>query len=296
MRADSTAPSSTAGVASSDLELLRIQREANERLVLATIEAHETIECARGAQRSAEYAVGALRENAEEERSIAEFRELLIGIVGHDLRNPLNTILIASDLMLDDPELGDANTRLVRRIVTSGNRMGRMIGQLREFTRARLGGGPTLALGPTDLGEICENIAGELRIGSSGDVRVSVLGDLRGTWDADGLAAVISNIAGNAIDHAARGTPVVIAASADGDSVVMTISNQGPCIAADLLPVIFHAFRRLRDPAKRTEHLGLGLYISWEIVRAHGGALEVTSADEVTTFTVRLPRVSTGNA
>jgi signal transduction histidine kinase len=292
MPADSTAPSRSEDTSSADVDLLRHQREANERLVLATIEAHENVDRARGAQRSAEYAVGALRENAEEERSIAEFRELLIGIVGHDLRNPLNTILIASDLVLDDPHLGDANARLMRRIVTSGKRMARMIGQLTEFTRARLGGGITLSLGVTDLGEICQNIAEELRISSSADVRLAVLGDLGGTWDADGLAAVVSNIAGNAIDHCARGTPVVISASADGDFVMLTIANQGPCIAPELLPVIFQAFRRMRDPAKRTEHLGLGLYISWEIVRAHGGTLEVTSAAELTTFTLRLPRVS----
>ena len=296
MPSDSQAPSSPEDASSAEIELFRDQREANERLVLATIEAHENVDRARGAQRSAEYAVGALREHAEEERSIAEFRELLIGIVGHDLRNPLNTILIASELVLGDPDLADANVRLVNRIASSGKRMARMIAQLREFTRARLGGGITLTLGVTDLGEICRNIAEELRISSSTAVELTTDGDLGGTWDADGLAAVISNIAGNAIDHCLRGTPVVIDARPDGDAVVVTITNRGPTIAPDLLPVIFQAFRRLRDPVKKKEHLGLGLYISWEIVSAHGGTLEVTSADESTTFTVRLPRVTIARA
>ncbi|MEA2750836.1 MAG: phosphoserine phosphatase RsbU/P [Myxococcales bacterium] len=292
MPPDNRAPSSREDPSSTDADLLRSQREANERLVLATIEAHENVDRARGAQRSAEYAVGALRENAEEERSIAEFRELLIGIVGHDLRNPLNTILIASDLVLGDPDLGDANARLVNRIVSSGKRMARMIAQLREFTRARLGGGITLALAETDLGEICRNIAEELRISSSAEVQLAVTGDLGGTWDADGLAAVISNIAGNAIDHCLPGTPVMIDAHAEADLVVVSITNRGPCIPPELVPFIFQAFRRQGEAVKRKEHLGLGLYISWEIVRAHGGILEVTSADDVTTFTVRLPRVS----
>jgi signal transduction histidine kinase len=291
MPPDRRAPRNPAAL-SADVELLRTQRDANERLVLATIEAHENVDRARGAQRSAEYAVGALRENAAEERSIAEFRELLIGIVGHDLRNPLNTILIASGLVLDDPDLGDANARLLRRIVSSGQRMERMIAQLREFTRARLGGGIALTLGVTDLGEICRNIADELRLSSSAEVELMASGDLSGTWDADGLAAVVSNIAGNAIDHRARGTAVVIDARTDGELVVVAITNRGPCIAAELLPEIFNAFRRLRGSVKRAEHLGLGLYISWEIVRAHGGTIEVTSADETTTFTVRLPRVA----
>lgn len=170
--------------------------------------------------------------------------------------------------------------------------MARMISQLREFTRARLGGGIVLALGVTDLGEICRNIADELRISSSAPVELTVQGDLRGTWNADGLAAVVSNIAGNAIDHCARGTPVVIDARADGAVVVVSIMNRGPCIPAELLPEIFQAFRRMRGSVKRAEHLGLGPYISWEIVHAHGGTLEVASADETTTFMVRLPRVS----
>jgi signal transduction histidine kinase len=144
----------------------------------------------------------------------------------------------------------------------------------------------------TDLGEICRNIADELRLSSSAEVELVVHGDLSGTWDADALAAVMSNIAGNAIDHRASGTAVVIDARTDGELVVVAITNRGTCIAVELLPEIFNAFRRLRSSVKRADHLGLGLYISWEIVRAHGGTIEVTSADETTTFTVRLPRVA----
>jgi signal transduction histidine kinase len=276
-----------------DADTLRAQRQANERLVLATLEARENADIARVAQHDAEDAVTALRVEAKEERSNAEFRELLIGIVGHDLRNPLNTILIASDLILADQELGEANRRLLGRIASSGQRMGRMIAQLLEFTRARLGGGFTLALAVTDVGEVCRNIAEELRISSAAEVEVTVEGDAIGAWDADRLAAVVSNIAGNAIDHAAPGTPVVIGARADGAFVVVTVANRGPTIPPDLLPVIFQAFRRTHDAVRRKEHLGLGLYIAWEVVRAHGGTLEVSSADDLTTFTVRLPRVHT---
>jgi signal transduction histidine kinase len=276
-----------------DADTLRSQRQANERLVLATIEAHESADIARIAQLVAEDAATALRVEADEERTIAEFRELLIGIVGHDLRNPLNTILVASNLILADEELGDANRRLLRRIASSGQRMERMIAQLLEFTRARLGGGFTLALAATDVGDVCRNIAEELRISSAAEVEVTVEGNVVGAWDADRLSAVVSNIAGNAIDHAAPGTPVVIGARADGESVVVTFANRGPTIPPDVLPVIFQAFRRTRDSVRRKEHLGLGLYISWEIVRAHGGTLDVSSADHLTTFTVRLPRVHT---
>lgn len=277
-------------------DLLRGQSEANEQLVVAALRAEEEADTARRAQEAAEERARELKAREEELQATAEFRERLIGIIGHDLRNPLNTMLMVNGLLLARGELSDEDARLVTRSVTSGQRMTRMIGQLLEFTRARLGGGFQLELAAADLGEICRNIADELRIGSSAEVRVALDGDLTGNWDADRLSEVVSNIAGNAIDHAAPGTPVVIRAHEDGGAVVVEITNQGACIPRDLLPEIFNAFRRARagsNPHADGGHLGLGLYISSEIVRSHGGTLEVRSIDETTTFTVRLPRVST---
>ena len=276
-------------------ELLRLQREANQMLLLAGIRAQEDVDDAVDARRRAETETSALRSSTEELRVTAEFRELLIGILGHDLRNPLNTVVMASGLLLARGELGEQDARLVNRIVTSGQRMARMISQLASFTRARLGGGFELRLAPSDLGDICRDIAEELRISSSVEIRQTIEGDLRGTWDADRLAEVISNIAGNAVDHAAPGTPVLIHAhdEAGGEAVIAEITNEGPCIPADVLPVIFKAFRRAEANASAdTGHLGLGLYVACQIVRSHGGSLDVRSSDGTTTFTVRLPRAS----
>jgi signal transduction histidine kinase len=201
-------------------------------------------------------------------------------------------MLMAAGLQLSRGNLTEEDARLATRIVTSGQRMARMIEQLVEFTRVRLGGGFDLNLAPADLGEICRDIADELNMGSSAEVHQTADGDVSGTWDADRLAAVISNIAGNAIDHATPGTPVTIHGYGDGGGVVVEITNQGACIPPEVLPVIFKAFRRANVNANRPGgHLGLGLYISCEIVRAHGGTLKVESSDGSTTFTMRLPRV-----
>ena len=270
--------------------LLQLQREANEKLVLAAIHADEEADEARGAQSRAQAEASALRAIEEELRATAEFRERLIGIIGHDLRNPLTAIVLSGKLLIVRGALTETDTQLVNRIVTSGQRMARMIAQLVEFTRVRLGGGFNLTLAPGHLGDICRNIADELCVSSSAEIQQTFEGDLSGTWDVDRLAQVVSNIAGNAVGHARPGTPVLIHAYDDGEAVVAEITNQGACIPPDLLPVIFQAFHRAEvNPDTNTEHLGLGLYIASEIVRAHRGTLTVQSADGTTTFMMRLP-------
>jgi signal transduction histidine kinase len=219
---------------------------------------------------------------------------MFIGILGHDLGNPLNTMVMASGLLIARGGLTAEDARLVNRIINSGQRAARMIGQLVDFTRARLGGGFELKRAPSDLGDVCRDIAEELRISSSAEIRQTIEGNLGGAWDADRLAEAISNIAGNAVDYATSGTPILIHAHDDGGAVVAEITNQGVCIPADVLPVIFEPFRRWEVNANTdTGNLGLGLYIASEIVRSHGGTLDVRSSDGSTTFTLRLPRVPT---
>ena len=274
-----------------ELGLVQRQREANEQLVLATLRARDEADSARDAQRSAELLAAALQQRADELQSIAEFRERLIGIVGHDLRNPLNTMLLASGLLLGQASLTELEARLVNRIVDSGGRMARMITQVLEFTRANLGGGFSLALAATNLDDVCRDIADELGLATSVPIELTVCGDVSGRWDGDRLAAVMSNLAGNAAEHAEAGTAATIALRDDGATVVAEITNRGACIPAHLLPEMFLPFRSGAAAQPPAGHMGLGLYISSEVVRAHGGTLEVRSTDRTTTFTVRLPRV-----
>lgn len=260
-----------------------IQREANEQLVRLAIRTQEQSEEAESAKDRAE-------RSERDLRALAEFREMFIGIVGHDLRNPLMSIVIAAESMIERKHLDDRDQVSAARIVRNCDRMTRMVTQLLDLTRARLGGGLPLTLVTADLADIARNVIDEF---GGQAVELVLDGDLVGIWDADRLAEVLSNITGNALDHAADGTAVVVAVTAVGDEVVVAISNQGEPIPDDVLPVLFEPFRRGRTrTAAKSGNLGLGLYIAHELVRAHGGTIEARSTGGVTSFVVRLPRQS----
>ncbi len=258
-----------------------IQREANEQLVRLAIRTQEQSEEAESAKDRAE-------RSERDLRALAEFREMFIGIVGHDLRNPLMSIVIAAESMIERKHLDDRDQVSAARIVRNCDRMTRMVTQLLDLTRARLGGGLPLTLVTADLADIARNVIDEF---GGQAVELVLDGDLVGIWDADRLAEVLSNITGNALDHAADGTAVVVAVTAVGDEVVVAISNQGEPIPDDVLPVLFEPFRRGRTrTAAKSGNLGLGLYIACEIVRGHGGSLSAASVAGTTTFVARLPR------
>ena len=233
-----------------------------------------------------------LRSNAAEDQlnEVAEFRERLIGMIGHDLRNPLNAILMASGLLVSG-DLNDAERELAKRVLGSSRRMKRILGVLIEFTRARLGGGFDLQTSQTDLGKMCEDLAAELRLGASAQVEVHVRGDVVGSWDEARLGEAISNLASNAIDHAYSNTAVVIDVHAANDNAVeVDVTNEGDPIPTPQIATLFEAFKPGTPSAREAGHLGLGLFIANEVVRAHGGTLDARSAGGKTTFTIHLPR------
>lgn len=255
-------------------------REANAKMVGATIRAQELAIEADAAKQRAEKSERELRE-------VAEFRELFIGILGHDLRTPLSSIVMAAAVLLQRGRLDEQDSKAVARIISSNQRMTEMITQLLDLTRARLGGGLPIELTPVDLAEVLRNVVDEFEA----TIQLEVEGDLTGTWDRARLAEVFSNLVGNAIEYAARGTAVIVKARADGSDVVVETLNQGEPIPADALPFIFEPFRRARQLEKSaTGSLGLGLYIAHQIVLSHGGTLTGHSADGTTSFVMRLPR------
>lgn len=256
-------------------------REANQHMVATTVRAHELQLEADAARERAE-------KSEQELRAVAEFREMFIGILGHDLRSPLGALMMNSETMVRRRQLDEHDAQAVARILRSGERMTRMIAQLLDLTRARLGGGFPLEPAPTDLGAICQHVVEEFEPTS---MQLKVDGDLTGTWDRDRLAEVLSNLAGNAAEHRERGTSVSVRAHAEAAEVLVEVSNQGPPIPADLLPHLFEPFRRARQREKSPNgNLGLGLYIAHQIVLAHGGTLEAHSEGGTTTFVMRLPR------
>ncbi|HSZ84362.1 MAG TPA: HAMP domain-containing sensor histidine kinase [Polyangia bacterium] len=236
------------------------------------------------------------RAAAEQSRAEAEallrFNEVVAGILAHDLKNPLAAILMNARLLRD---VDAARARTVgTRIVTSGERMSRMIDQILEWTRLRAAAGWVhLSRTACDLGVVTDEVVAELR-GRKADVPIVVeaRGDLRGSWDADRLAQVISNLGGNALDHASS-PGVRFTLDGTGADVRLAVRNEG-VIEDELLPVMFEPFRGRAAGAKtRGRGLGLGLYITRQIVLAHGGSVDIERGPDATvTFVVTLPRTS----
>src|SRR5690606_23616455 len=179
-----------------------------------------------------------------------------------------------------------------RRILTSAERMERMISQLLDFTRIRLGRGLPLERGEVDLAELCRVAVEEAQTATCGDIRLAATGDCRGEWDRDRLWQLVSNLVTNACEHGVPIAPVSV--HVDGsrpEAVSLDVCNRGE-IPRELLPILFEPLHRRRGERSRSSGgLGLGLYISQQIVLAHGGTIRVGSdARHGTTFTVTLPR------
>ncbi|MFL5355652.1 ATP-binding protein [Archangium sp.] len=234
------------------------------------------------------------RDRTEEElRRAAEFRERFLGIVSHDLRNPLNAILLSANALMCAEDLPPRHLKAVRRVVTSAERMARMIGELLDFTRGRLGGGIPVLPRPMNLRQLVRHVLEELEAGHPGrELWLEARGDFQGEWDPDRLAQVVGNLGKNALDYSPEETPVRFTLREEGGSVVLEVNNAGPPIPADRLATIFEPFRRLMKGSPHpASGLGLGLYIVEQIVQGHGGTCSVrSSGEEGTTFIVRLPR------
>ena len=221
--------------------------------------------------------------------------ELFLGVLGHDLRNPLTTVLTSAEYLRqsDDPKIAKFGTW----IFASGERMSRLIEDTLDLVRMRVGGGIPLHTGAMDLGDVVGRIVDEQRAAHPDrQFNFQRDGNLSGVWDADRVAQVASNLIGNAARHGTAGTAITIDAHGSEAGVVLTVANQGS-IAPELLPCIFDPFRGTRDRHRgRYGGLGLGLYIVQQVVLAHGGRIDIRSADDTTTLTVELPTAAAGRA
>lgn len=224
----------------------------------------------------------------EKLRATAAFGEQLVGIVSHDLRSPVHAIALGAASLERTPDLPEPARRTNDRVLRAAGNMGRMIEQLLDFTRTRLGSGIPVALRPMRLDEVCRDVIDQFRMAYS-DRRFELAshGDTSGVWDPERLRQIVSNLVDNALVHGAAGAIEVSVVGGD-DVVALEVHNAGGPIPSECLEVLFEPFRQA-GPSRRG--LGLGLFVAAEIARAHGGTIGVhTSEEGGTTFRVRLPR------
>ncbi|XXF81689.1 PAS domain S-box protein [Myxococcaceae bacterium GXIMD 01537] len=226
-------------------------------------------------------------------RQAALFGERLIAIVSHDLRNPLNAIQLSATQLLHSEALPPREQRAVARILKAADRMRRMIAELLDFTRGRLGGGIPIHAAPIDYRQLLRQGVEELEAAwPERTVRLNLgSGGFQGRGDADRLAQVVSNLGANALQYSPPETPVTLSLTDAGAEVVLEVHNEGAPIAPDALAHLFDPFRRARQEHSSVHGLGLGLYIVEQVVKGHGGRITVASSAEAgTRFRVTLPR------
>ncbi len=220
------------------------------------------------------------------------FEQQLVGIVSHDLRNPLNAILVSAELLLRNEELDERTLRSMNRIRSAGQRAVRMIRDLLDFTQARLGGGIPITRTQADLAGVCSHVLEEVALAWPDRQLVSSLpARLEAYVDADRISQVLTNLLSNALQYSPAGTEVTARLSEADGSAVLSIHNHGAPIPADFLPRLFEPLQRASAAYDRSgRSIGLGLYIVKQLVRAHSGTIDGVSSKEAgTTFTVRLP-------
>jgi signal transduction histidine kinase len=249
-------------------------------------------------------------------KRVDQSRQMFLAILSHDLRNPLNCIRMAATLVSQtkaDPNSAEA----LSMIETNTNAIARLVSDLIDFTLSGLGRTMPLHRGPVNLKQLCREVLDGYRTTHPGrTLRLHSDGDIIGVWDAARLRQLVTNLVGNAIQHGSPDGPVELSVACEGSAsegtgpkgsaskgcgpeqstVVLSVHNEGAPIPPDLLPTIFDPLVRYATPASTARRnpgsIGLGLYIVREIVVAKGGTVEVTStAEEGTTFTVRIPRL-----
>jgi signal transduction histidine kinase len=217
------------------------------------------------------------------------YRDQFVGMLSHDLRNPLAAITAGAALLARAPQGDERQARVAARILNSAQRMARLIADLLDLTRTRLGGAIPLRAAHTDLQSVCEDVVLEVQASHpDAVVHFESHGDVTGTWDPDRLAQVVSNLIVNAIEHGGK-TPVTLVATNGDERVRLTVHNNGESIPPRALANLFEPLAS--GSTDGIQNLGLGLFIARAVVVAHGGEIHVTSNEHSgTTFEVTLPR------
>lgn len=226
------------------------------------------------------------------QRAQAELEQQLLGIVSHDLRNPIAAVAMGVNVLKTMLPAGGPADQVVTRIERSAGRATRLLNDLLDFTQVRRANALPIKAARIDFHTTCQNIVDELAIAyAHRSILHETSGDGMGEWDPDRLGQLLGNLLVNAISYSDPETVVTVRTMERGAWVTLEVHNDGGPIPSELLPNLFQPFQRGQRHSGVTRGVGLGLFIVHQIAVAHGGVVTVeSSADHGTTFTVRLPR------
>lgn len=220
-----------------------------------------------------------------------EVREQFVSMLGHDLRGPLQALILGAENILRQPDCtAPMHARAATAIRRSAERMNRLVSDLVDFARGQLGGGIPAVPVTCDMGELCREVADELRTAHpERSIAVTATGDLVGSWDRDRLVQAMVNLVANAVQHGRDPIEIRAFEARDRQAVTTEIHNSGPPIPEDAIPRLFEPFRPGGGAPRRG--LGLGLFIVQQIALAHGAECIVRSTEASgTTFSIEWPR------
>jgi sigma-B regulation protein RsbU (phosphoserine phosphatase) len=223
-----------------------------------------------------------------DEQATSALREQFVAVLGHDLRNPLGTIMGGAALLASSP-LSARDAGLINTMQDSAARMAELIDNIMDFARGRMGGGMMLNRQPILLEPVLRHVVDELHIAwpqRAIEAEFRLLGPV--DCDAARLSQILSNLLANALTHGSPEGPVHVRAFLEQNVFELSVTNSGRPIPPEALEKLFQPFTR-QDVSSSQNGLGLGLYIASEIARAHKGELTVASNAEETCFTFRMP-------
>jgi PAS domain S-box-containing protein len=239
-------------------------------------------------------AVGAVVvfQDVTESEGRSRFEHQAIGIASHDLRSPISAIIMGTALLLRDDALTMSQRRAALRIHSSAERALHLVHDWLDVTAARLGDGITILPTKTDLHVLTSHVLEEVRAQHpSRDIVHLSFGDVRGEWDENRLAQVVTNLVLNAIQHGPPAAAVRVVTRGGAANAILEVHNSGPPIPRAMVPRLFEPMSTCARSGDCSHSVGLGLYIVDAITRAHGGRVRVESSKRIggTTFVVDLP-------
>lgn len=223
------------------------------------------------------------------------WRQIFLGILGHDLRSPLNAIALTVEVMRVGASAPPAQTALLSRGV---KRLTSLLDSLLEYSRANLGPGMTLQTATIDLATVCEEEIELLKVANpQAAITYEVGGRTQGDFDASRVREALANLVSNAIKHGDPSEPSIVSVEGDDVSVRIVVENTGH-IAPHEFEMLFEPLRQRETPSTSAErtHLGLGLFIARQIARAHGGEITGTCVDRRVRFSMELPKAGRQDA